>query len=116
MEKEGNITKLNDISKEVDEGHQDLRRSKRLESIIQDQNDKVTVVKEENVPRQLRTRESPSSKEGEGNTIQDNSKKSPLPTGTKNHPINEITKPIRRTINVDKSLSVEPITITYIQV
>ena len=28
VEKEGNITKLNDISKEVDERHQDLRRSK----------------------------------------------------------------------------------------
>ena len=47
VEKEGNIAKLNSISKEVDEGHQDLRRSKR-----QDQNDEVTVVKKENVPRQ----------------------------------------------------------------
>ena len=28
VEKEGNIAKLNEISKEVDEGHQDLRRSK----------------------------------------------------------------------------------------
>ena len=68
VEKEGNIAKLNEISKEVDEGHQDLRRSKRQESIVQDQNDEVTVVKEENVPRQLRTRESSSSKEEKGNT------------------------------------------------
>ena len=29
VEKEGNIAKLNEISKEVDKGHQDLRRSKR---------------------------------------------------------------------------------------
>ena len=86
-------------------------------------------MKEKNVPRQLGIRKSSSSKEGKRNAIQDNCKKSPLPTknnsadvtdkklhkgaGTKNQPINEITKPLRRTINVGKSLSLELITITH---